>query len=217
MSAILFANWKRDSKSDCHIMDWSIISEVFSAIDWATMSNIAVVIMVILIVWQLSEMRRTTYAQSYSVAREILQDEKVRQARKTVFQLRQNGKCVEEWGESDIINAEIVCHTYDAVGQMVRHKLLKKRIIIDSWGPSLRNSWPILYPLIYKYRTEWGAPEFWDDYEWLAKEAIKTSNKRQKKELWLNRLKLLPRKISPTKFFHLRLRRQPNKGKTDDA
>ena len=146
-------------------MDFTEILDVVCAINWATLSNIAVVITAIFVSYQLIEMRRTTYAQSYSVAREILQDDKVRLARKIIFQLGQDGKNIDEWNESDEKNAEIVCHTYDAVGQMVRNKLLFKKIIVDSWGPSLRSSWPILSPLISKHRVEFKAPEIWDDYE----------------------------------------------------
>jgi|GEM_PF-2881355 len=160
-------------------MDWSAINKAILTIDWTTLSNIAVVISAIFIIWQLSEMRRTTQAQAYSVAREILQDEKVRKARRAVFQLGQKGKSLQEWSEEDIENAEIVCHTYDAVGQMVRYKLLPKKFIIDSWGPSLRQSWPILSPLIYKYRKDWNAFEVWDDYEWLANEARKLDDRRK--------------------------------------
>lgn len=114
-------------------------------------------------------MRRTTLAQSYGVAREILQAEEVRQARKTIFELGLRGKKIKQWNKTEIKSAEIVCHTYDSVGQMVRNNLLKRKIIIDSWGHSIRRSWTILEPLVQKYRLEWNSPAVWDDFEWLAK------------------------------------------------
>jgi len=145
------------------------------------LTNVAVVISVAVLIFQLKEMHTTTLAQSYSVARGILQDEEIRQARKAIFELGRKGKKLEKWNKSDIKNAEMVCHTYDSVGQMVRNNLLKKKVVIDNWGPSLRRSWPILEPLVNKYRSEWDAPEVWDDFEWLADKAIKDNNKREGK------------------------------------
>jgi hypothetical protein len=138
---------------------------------WATLSYIAVVVSAICILFQLREMRYTTHAQAYGVALEFLQDEKVRLARRTIFKL--NGKPLEKWTKKETEAAEIVCYTYDVVGQMVRHHLLPKDIIIDSWGASLKNSWPILSLLIDKKRNDFNATEYWDDYEWLVIEAQK--------------------------------------------
>ena len=169
-------------------MDWALIWAFLTRIDWATLANVAVVISAWFIVRQLIEMRRTTQAQSYSVAREILQDEKVRQARSEVFRLGREGKDIGKWSREEIQKAEITCHTYDAVGQMVRHNLLDKDIIVDSWGPSLRQSWPIVAPLVKKYRQDWDAPELWDDYEWLAGVAIASFKKRKRKERWASNI-----------------------------
>jgi hypothetical protein len=94
-------------------------------------------------------------------------------------------KPVDQWSKEEIEAAEIVCHTYDAVGQMVRHHLLPRGIIIDSWGPSLRNGWPTLSRLIQKYRKDHAAPELWDDYEWLAIQATRLERRRQRiRLLW---------------------------------
>lgn len=143
------------------------------------LTNSAIVISVFFLIFQLAEMRRATLAQSYGVAREILQNEEVRQARKTVFEIGKKGKKLRQWDKSEKTSAEVVCHTYDSVGQMVRNNLLKRKIIIDSWGPSLRRSWAILKPLVEKYRSEWNAPEIWDDFEWLANIAEKEYTKRK--------------------------------------
>lgn len=123
-------------------------------------------------------MRLTTYAQAYSATIDHLQNEKIRQARRTVFLIKD--KPIENWSKTETDASEMVCHTYDAIGQMVRHHLLPKEIIIDHWGPSLRNTWPILLPLVQKYRQEFAAPEYWDDYEWLVNEAMKVENQQQK-------------------------------------
>lgn len=73
------------------------------------------------------------------------------------------GKRLTEWSDADLAQAEIVCHTQDAIGQMVRSKLLHKDVIVDSWGPSINGTRPITTPLVNWYREEWDAPETWAD------------------------------------------------------
>ncbi len=170
-------------------MDWLTIMNNLTMIDWNTLSNIAVVLSAIFVIWQLSEMRRTTQAQAYSVAREILQDERARKARRTVFQLGREARPLEKWTKEEIEDAEIVCHTYDTVGQMVRYRLLWKIMIIDSWGHSIRASWPVVSPLVNKYRRDWDQIETWDDYEWLFYEANKFDYLRRKRQTWLQKLR----------------------------
>ena len=130
----------------------------------------AIIITALLVIWQLREMRRTTHAQAFAVAVGILQDEKAREARKVVFALHSR-QTRSRWTKREKAAVEVVCYTYDLVGQMVRHGMLPKRIIIESWGPSLRNSWPVLSRLITEYRGRFAAPEYWDDCEWFAAQA----------------------------------------------
>lgn len=141
-----------------------------------------VFITAIFVWWQIIEMRRSTQAQAYGVARDILQDEKVRDARDTVFFLKANNKSIDDWSDSDIKQAQIVCHTFDSVGQMVRNKYLQKEAIIDSWGPSIVGLWPVVEPLVKKYRTDWKAERYWDDFEWLCGEAIEFDKAMKEKE-----------------------------------
>ena len=157
------------------------ISNIIRLFDWGTLANIAVVFTAGFVIRQMIEARRTTQAQAYAVALDRLQNENIREARRAIFKLAD--KPLEKWSEEEIVAAERVCHTYDAIGQMVRHKLLAKKIIVDSWGPSLWRSWPILEPLVTKYRHEFSADEYWDDYEWLAKEAIRAHQDRNRRSL----------------------------------
>lgn len=131
-----------------------------------------VFITAIFVWWQIIEMRRSTQAQAYGVARDILQDEKVRDSRDTVFKLKVNNRSIDDWSVSEENQAQIVCHTFDSVGQMVRYKYLQKEAIIDSWGPSIIGLWPVVKPLVIKYRKDWKAKRYWDDFEWLYGEAI---------------------------------------------
>lgn len=119
--------------------------------------------------FQLVAMKRSAYFEAYCTVRDILQEEEVREARRFVFDLAK--KRGEDWTEDKTAReqAEIVCHTYDAVGQIVRNKLLPKGYI-KSWAVSIRPLWKILSPLVTKYRDERGEVDTWDDFEWLAQQ-----------------------------------------------
>lgn len=64
---------------------------------------------------------------------------------------------------------------------MVGSEMFPITLIVDSWGYSLRRIRPILKPLVYEYRLEKDSGEFWDDFEWLAGEAINFKAQRDKK------------------------------------
>ena len=120
---------------------------------------------------QVGEMRLATYSSAYKAAFEILQTEEIRAARRYVLTTLKQ-KAFNKWNKNDIAEAEKVCHTYDAVGQMVRSGMLPSKYIVDNWKTSLRESWSILSPLVTEYREKRKSPEEWDDYEYLAKKAM---------------------------------------------
>lgn len=117
------------------------------------------------------------YAQVYRTVVDILQDEDVRRARRTVLE-QLASRPFSAWGAPDIKAAERVCNTYDSVGIMIRHGMLPVEYVADSWGDSLRRTWAILRPLVYTYRSERNAPEYWNDYEYLAGEAAELAKRR---------------------------------------
>lgn len=143
-------------------------------LDWGAVGAISGALSIILLIvslWyvrrEIREMRIATYASTYQAAREMLQNEDVRAARRLVFK-ELSAKPFDTWSEQEKLEAEKVCHSYDCVAQMVRYGFLPKDYIVDNWGGSLRNSWPILAPLVHSYRAQSGFAESWDDYEWLA-------------------------------------------------
>jgi hypothetical protein len=153
-------------------IDWQAVSAIFTAIV-ACCTALSTLVLTVTLVFahrEIREIRHATYATSYKAAVDILQAEDIRSARRFVFTELEN-KPFENWSKDERRVAEKVCHTYDTVGQMVRHGMLPKKFIVDSWGPSLRRSLPILYPLIASLRTQLNADEVWDDFQWLAKEA----------------------------------------------
>jgi hypothetical protein len=152
--------------------DWIVISTFFTALGTCATAiyTIAFIITLVYLKKELHEMRLATYAGAYKAIVEILQAEDVLSAREYVFN-KLPDKSFKSWNKKDRREAEKVCRSYDAVGQMVRHEFLPKEYVVDSWGNSLRRSWPILSPLVLACREEWNYAEVWDDFDWLANEA----------------------------------------------
>ncbi|MGW6421368.1 DUF4760 domain-containing protein [Nocardia sp. NPDC055053] len=131
-----------------------------------------------LVVWQVTEMRRATYASAFKVVHDLLQAEELRQDRRFVMtQLR--ARPLATWTEAEIVRAERVCASYDSVGVMCRMRFIPIDVVADPWCDSIRTSWSVLRPLIEKYRSERGAPEFWCDYQRLAGRANELHGQRQ--------------------------------------
>lgn len=120
---------------------------------------------------QIKESRSAIWAASFLEAVKWLQDEKIREARRKVFELGDFDKGLSDWSAEDRKQAEIVCHSYDVVGMMVRWNMVPMEIIVDSWADSIRRLWPICEPLVLERRRKQKAPEFWDDFQWLAVQA----------------------------------------------
>lgn len=112
----------------------------------------------------------TLHAQAYGVAHGILQPPNVREARRKIFQNFAN----DDFAHPEVLSpdardsAEVVCHTFDSVGLLVRHGLLPAKHVAYPYAHSLRQSWRILSPLIVAYRASREAPELWTAFEELA-------------------------------------------------
>jgi hypothetical protein len=133
-------------------------------------SSIILLLTAIIYGWQTLVLRRSSFANAFIAARNILQSESVRNARAIIFALKD--KDMGNWTKEELKAAQKVCHTYDSIGIMVRNKILPEKFIIDHYCESLAKTWEILEPLVEKYREEREFPGFWDDYEWLAKKGI---------------------------------------------
>lgn len=117
-------------------------------------------------------LRGTIHAQAFKAAMDILQVESVRQNRGVVLSQLKD-KQLAQWSDDEKGAAESVCHTYDCVGIMVRSGMLPVELVADHWGDSLRRTWAIVAPLVSMYRLERDSCEIWDDYEYLATEAVR--------------------------------------------
>jgi len=147
-----------------------------SIFEWANLATL--VCTLIFIGYQSYLLRQANYATAYKVARDILQAQDIRDARKHVFKVLKL-KAYKKWSDSDKAEAEKVCQSYDSVGQMIRKKMLPEEYIVDNWLVGLKDSWEILKPLVIEYRTARDYPKNWDDFEDLAKKAIELYGKQQ--------------------------------------
>ncbi|SRR6266699_1995235 len=121
---------------------------------------------------QVREIRRASHASAFKAVYDILQTDSMREEREFVI-VELAKKTFADWTSGDKKRAERVCQSYDSVGIMCKHQFSSVAAIADSWGDSLRKCWKILSPLVAQYRVERNSAEFWDDFEWLAKEAEK--------------------------------------------
>lgn len=131
---------------------------------------------------QLKETRLATYAQTYNTAVTILQREKVRQSRQTLYNLavRLEKNPDTEWYRADNADykaehnaAQQVCHTYDSIAIMVRHGMLPEEIVLERWGGAILRSWAIVKPFVNYRREQLHSPQHWASLVWLAEQAEK--------------------------------------------
>lgn len=140
------------------------------------LSAIILVVTAVILWIQISETRRATYTSAFKAVYDMLQDENKRKDRGFVLG-ELSKKAFDTWTPQEKERAEKVCHNYDAVGIICKNRLLPTKLVADSWGDSLRRCWKILAPLVSEYRTARNSLEFWDDFEWLAREAEKYQQK----------------------------------------
>ncbi|MDF1552642.1 MAG: hypothetical protein P1P84_06240 [Deferrisomatales bacterium] len=122
---------------------------------------------------QLQQTKVAANAQYFFKAQEMLQTDEIRMARRTVFQLLDDNRDFLDWNEEQKLIGENVCMTFDVVGMMVRNGFIPPELILDSWNASIRKSWDATSELVMERRKLAGTNRFWDDFEWLHKEASK--------------------------------------------
>jgi len=137
-----------------------------------TVSAVALLVTVLIMAIQIKEMRRATYAAAFKAVYEILQTDDLRAARRTVM-VSLAGKPFESWTDEEKLIADKVCASYDVVAIMVRHGMVPADVVAENWGDSLRRTWRVVSPFINANRVQRNSRGLWDDYEWLAGQAIK--------------------------------------------
>jgi hypothetical protein len=150
---------------------------------------------------QVAEGRRAAYATAFGVVVGILQSQEIRNARGHVLnnlgpretknwsghKVLWPSKEFSKWDERDRNLAASVCQSYDTAAIMCRRGMLPPDVVADSWGDSLRKIWPIVKPLIDEYQIS-RAPEYWDDFVWMAELAHSQPWKHQKR--WRRKIRV---------------------------
>jgi len=125
----------------------------------------------LIILYSLREIRKGTVAQAFSTAASILNEEKVRLARRTLIGNSESD--FTKWTKKEIDDGEIVCFNYDIVGIMVRNKIVDEKMVIKEWRDSIIKSYEHAQPMITTYRKSNGN-DFWDDFQRLYNRAKET-------------------------------------------
>jgi len=146
-------------------IDWTAVGSIATAL-----SVLGLVVSLLLLLRQLREMSKATYASTYIAIMGIMQADPVRESRGRVLRdLR--SKSPECWDKTDAEHAERVCQTYDTICRLARYGLYPEHWLMDSSGDSLIKCWDILSPLVMRYRQERTDDAFWDDFQWGAEKA----------------------------------------------
>jgi hypothetical protein len=118
---------------------------------------------------QLEVAKQSTLAQNTLAVAQFLSQPEIRASRRHMFR-NLAGKSLRDWSDEDRIEAERVCSSYDVTGLLVRAGIVDRNIIVENWGGSLRRLYLVALPLIGEMRKLSGDLNYWDDFEWLAKQ-----------------------------------------------
>jgi hypothetical protein len=130
----------------------------------------SIVLLAVLIVYarQLSTMRgqldaakQASSGQNLLSLANFLQAEDVREARRIVFEALK-GRHFSNWTPDERRAAAKVCSSYGTAGIVLEMGVVPQTPIIDNWGPSIRNCYPILAEFIGDLqRPEVNGPGYW--------------------------------------------------------
>lgn len=114
-------------------------------------------------------LNQTMYAQSFKVALDILEDEKVVSARYRLNELsRVHGTDPRNFNSHQRQAAQMVMRTFDAVGTMIKRGMLPAPYIVEAWSGSISHAWMLSRQHIEKLRTDRSDPTLGRDFEDLA-------------------------------------------------
>jgi hypothetical protein len=115
-------------------------------------------------------LNKTIYAQSFKVARDIIEDSNVVYARGDLAERQDEyQRHYRDWSETMIESAQAVARSFEAVGTMVKREILPLEYM-DSWCVPVTRSWDILESYVLTLRGERDDPFIGRDFQWLADE-----------------------------------------------
>jgi len=120
----------------------------------------------VIAVMQLREMKQATIAQAYSIVLAYVRAPEAREARKVLVHIHEAD--FSKWTDEQIQKAEFACSTWDAIGILLRRRVIDPKMITKEWRDSIVRCWENALPMIDAFRKNRGG-DFWDDFEWLYK------------------------------------------------
>ena len=140
-------------------------------------STLVLLLTIGVMIWQNVITRRASQSANVMELIKFLQDEDAHNARQMVYTILRD-KPLAFILEDDSRKSAVtkVCTTYDIAGLLLRNDFAKKEIFLESWGPSIIDCYQILYEFILHRRGEI-AHDFWCDFEWLYRQAVKHHQK----------------------------------------
>lgn len=146
----------------------------FSAL--ATVVTGVVLFVTLILIWcQQKAYGKTQELQGFVQVVNWLQNEEVRRARRRVYELKIIN--IKGWTEKDKWLAEIVCHNFDVVGDMLDKKLITKRVL-ENWALTIKRCWEVVGPLVEQYREERPHPGLWKNFQQLAEETFEPGKRK---------------------------------------
>jgi hypothetical protein len=114
---------------------------------------------------------------------ERVQDENVVSARTKLFAAQRQNLLTEDsskWPPTIREDAMLVARRYDELGMLVLGLSVfedeDKTLLIKAWGPSVRDSWEAVRPLVKEQRDGLGLPNRWEHFQSLAELVPPRSN-----------------------------------------
>lgn len=144
-------------------MDWELMVSISTAIIF--------LISAVLVFYQLREMRKATVGATFVPVISLLQEERVTKARHILMGITETN--YDKWTEKEKENAHLAAARYDAVGIMLRRKVIDHKMVTSEWRYSIIKCWEHAQPYITFARRSRGS-DYMDDFEWLYKEAKKS-------------------------------------------
>ena len=137
-------------------------------------------------VLQLYELQRGSKLSGFVTVIDILQEEQVRAARKLLVQLAE--KPYADWTKEEKEQAELACRKFNAVGIMVRNKMIDPKLLLADWSRAIVDTWEAAKPMTTDYRKQRGS-DTWKKFEYLYDLAVKYRRKHKISQSLIKRAK----------------------------
>ena len=145
---------------------------------WIQAATFLVIALTLIVYWlqlralqgQIAAARDGSRTQNLLALVDYIQRPEHRKARRTLSSLR--NKPLSEWTPEERIDAEMACSAWDFVGIMLRETDIPgaTELVTKTWRHSIYSCFEISRQLTLDLR-EIREPDFWDDFEWLAKKS----------------------------------------------